>query len=103
MSFGVMGGAMQPQGHAQMIIRIFDYSQNPQAASDAPRWQVMKNLEIALEPGTRPDVMSELAARGHTLVTIEEPYFGGAQLIYRLEDGYCAASERRKDGPAVGF
>jgi gamma-glutamyltranspeptidase/glutathione hydrolase len=103
MSFGVMGGAMQPQGHAQMMIRIFDYNQNPQAASDAPRWQVMKNLEIALEPGARPEVMNELVARGHVLVTIDEPFYGGAQLIYRLEDGYCAGTERRKDGQAVGF
>jgi gamma-glutamyltranspeptidase / glutathione hydrolase len=103
MSFGVMGGAMQPQGHSQMMIRIFDYGQNPQAASDAPRWQVMKNLEIALEPGVRPSVIDDLVSRGHTLVTIDEPWYGGAQLIYRLDDGYCAASEKRKDGQAVGF
>lgn len=103
MSFGVMGGAMQPQGHAQMMIRIFDYRQNPQAASDAPRWQVVKGLDIAMESGTKPDVMNELASRGHVLTTIDEPMYGGAQLIYRLDDGYCAASERRKDGQAVGF
>ncbi|MHA1237533.1 MAG: gamma-glutamyltransferase family protein, partial [Candidatus Hodarchaeales archaeon] len=44
MSFGVMGGDMQPQGHAQMMIRIFEYGQNPQAACDAPRWKVMQGL-----------------------------------------------------------
>ena len=44
MSFGVMGGPMQPQGHAQMVIRLCDYDQNPQAASDAPRWRVAGGL-----------------------------------------------------------
>ncbi len=103
MSFGVMGGAMQPQGHAQMMVRIFDYGQNPQAAADAPRWQVIKELEIALEPGIGSDVRAELERRGHKIQHIEEPAYGGAQLIYKLEDGYCAASEPRKDGQAVGF
>jgi gamma-glutamyltranspeptidase/glutathione hydrolase len=103
MSYGVMGGAMQPQGHAQMMIRIFDYNQNPQAAADGPRWQVMQGLEIGLEPGIKPDVRAELERRGHTLVQIDEPMYGGAQLIYKLEDGYCAASEPRKDGQAVGY
>ena len=103
MSFGVMGGAMQPQGHAQMMIRIFDYSQNPQAAADAPRWQVMKGLEVALEPGIGPDVRVDLERRGHKIVSLAEPMYGGAQLIYRLDEGYCAGSEPRKDGQAVGF
>ena len=103
MSFGVMGGAMQPQGHAQMMIRIFDYGQNPQAAADAPRWQVMKDIEVALEPGFKPEVVNELISRGHKIVSIEESNFGGAQLIYKIADGYCAGSEPRKDGHAVGF
>ncbi|MDP2982364.1 MAG: gamma-glutamyltransferase [Candidatus Latescibacter sp.] len=103
MSFGVMGGAMQPQGHAQMMIRIFDYHQNPQAAADGPRWQVMKDLEVALEPRVKPETVNELAARGHKIVSIDEPMYGGAQLIYKLADGYCAGSEPRKDGQAVGF
>jgi len=103
MSFGLMGGAMQPQGHAQMMIRIFDYHQNPQAAADGPRWQVMKDLEVALEPRFKPDVVNELTSRGHKIVSIDEPMYGGAQLIYKLADGYCAGSEPRKDGQAVGF
>ncbi|MFA6473214.1 MAG: gamma-glutamyltransferase [Candidatus Latescibacterota bacterium] len=103
MSFGVMGGAMQPQGHAQMVTRIFDYRQNPQAAADAPRWQVIKDSEVALEPGFKPEVVNELISRGHKIVTIDESNFGGAQLIYKIDDGYCAGSEPRKDGHAVGF
>ena len=106
MSFGVMGGPMQPQGHAQMVVRICDYGQNPQTASDAPRWRVVEGLEVAVEKGFKPEVLDELTARGHQLTeTAPEASFsfGGAQLIYRLEDGYLAASDHRKDGQAVGF
>ena len=106
MSFGVMGGPMQPQGHAQMVVRLRDYGQNPQTASDAPRWRVVEGLEVAVEQGFGADVLSELGARGHQLTeTAPEASFsfGGAQLIYRLEGGYLAASDSRKDGQAVGF
>lgn len=103
MSFGVMGGSMQPQGHAQMMVRIFDYHQNPQAASDAPRWRVLKDMEVAFEPGLEPEVLKDLSSRGHRIKIIEDPVFGGAQIIYKLADGYCSASDHRKDGQAVGF
>lgn len=104
MSFGVMGAHMQPQGHVQMIIRIFDYGLNPQAASDAPRWHVFEDFRLALEPGLDPGVIEDLAKRGHTIEDDAPPYlFGGAQLIFKTEDGYCAASDHRKDGQAVGF
>jgi gamma-glutamyltranspeptidase/glutathione hydrolase len=104
MSFGVMGGSMQAQGHVQMMVRIFDYNQNPQAACDAPRWHVGENFQVALEPGTAPDVISDLKDRGQNILD-DPPFhlFGGAQLIYTLEDGYCAASDHRKDGQAVGY
>jgi gamma-glutamyltranspeptidase/glutathione hydrolase len=106
MSFGVMGGPMQPQGHAQMVIRLRDYAQNPQAASDAPRWQVMGGLSVAVERGFKAEVLDELRARGHELREASSDssmFFGGAQLIYRIEDGYVAASDYRRDGQAVGF
>ena len=104
MSFGVMGGHMQAQGHVQMMIRVFDYGQNPQTASDAPRWQVFKDGRIALEEGLPTSVMEELTRRGHQIITGQpESLFGGAQLICRLENGYCAASDHRKDGQAVGY
>ena len=104
MSFGVMGGSMQAQGHVQMMVRIFDYGQNPQAACDAPRWHVDENFQVALEPGTAPDVAGGLKSRGQNIMD-DPPFhlFGGAQLIYTLEDGYCAASDHRKDGQAVGY
>ncbi|CAB1063512.1 Gamma-glutamyltranspeptidase (EC @ Glutathione hydrolase (EC [Olavius sp. associated proteobacterium Delta 1] len=104
MSFGVMGGSMQAQGHVQMMVRIFDYNQNPQAACDAPRWHVDENFQVALEPGTAPDVISDLKDRGQKIMDAPPSHlFGGAQLIYALDDGYCAASDHRKDGQAVGY
>jgi gamma-glutamyltranspeptidase/glutathione hydrolase len=104
MSFGVMGGNMQPQGHVQMMVRIFDYIQNPQTACDAPRWYVDENFRIALEPGFSPQVVTELKRRGHSIIENPPSYlYGGAQLIYCLENGYCAASDHRKDGQALGF
>lgn len=105
MSFGVMGGHMQPQGHAQMMIRIFLHQQNPQAACDAPRWHVFNDFGIGLESGTRPEVFDGLADRGHRIETkLSQGLFGGAQLIYKLDNGcYVAASEPRKDGQTVGF
>ncbi|MDH3376563.1 MAG: gamma-glutamyltransferase family protein [Gammaproteobacteria bacterium] len=106
LSFGVMGGHMQPQGHVQMILRIFDHQQNPQTAADAPRWHVNKNFEIALEKGLPAEVRAELTQRGHRWIAdsdVSVGLFGGAQLIHRLDDGYCAGSDSRKDGQAVGY
>lgn len=104
MSFGLMGGPMQAQGHVQMVVRLADYGQNPQAAADAPRFRVLKEREVAIEKDLPAAVLDELERRGHQLKrTPRNPSFGGAQLIYRLEDGYCAASEPRKEGQAVGF
>jgi gamma-glutamyltranspeptidase/glutathione hydrolase len=102
MSFGVMGGPMQPQGHVQMMVRLADYGQNPQAAADAPRWRVVEGRKVYVEAGFAPDVLDDLRQRGHDL-EIQSMGFGGAQLILRLEDGYLGASEPRKDGQAVGF
>ncbi len=103
LSFGVMGGPMQPQGHVQMMTRIFGAGQNPQAACDAPRWRVMEGREVSFESGFNPAVLRELAARGHQIVEAARWGFGGAQLIYKLPGGYCAASDSRKDGAAVGL
>jgi gamma-glutamyltranspeptidase/glutathione hydrolase len=104
MSFGVMGGHMQPQGHVQIMTRIFDYRQNPQTACDAPRWFITEDMRLAVEPGFSPDVLDDLSKRGHRIVAgPPRNLFGGAQLIYNLGDCYLAASDHRKDGMAVGF
>ncbi|HET8986440.1 MAG TPA: gamma-glutamyltransferase family protein, partial [Trueperaceae bacterium] len=106
-SFGVMGGPMQTQGHVQMTVRMLLNGQNPQAASDAPRWQVMKGRELLVEPGFPASVVGDLLARGHELreTPPEQSFsYGGAQLIARLPGGgYIAGSDHRKDGQAVGF
>jgi gamma-glutamyltranspeptidase/glutathione hydrolase len=105
MAFGVMGGAMQPQGHSQVMIRMIDYRQNPQAAMDAPRWMVTGGLGVSLEPGFSEDVYETLRKRGHDLgiARTRNVTFGGGQAIYRLDDGYCGASDLRRDGQAVGW
>ncbi len=104
MAFGVMGAHMQAQGHLQMMVRIFSAAQNPQTAADAPRWYVAEDGRLSLEPGFAPGVRDELRRRGHSLAEGSPPsLFGGAQLVYRLPEGYCAASDPRKDGQAVGY
>ena len=102
-SYGVMGGHMQPQGHAQMMTRIFDSGQNPQAALDAPRWRWDRGLEVVVEEEMSVATREGLIQRGHQLQVEPPSSFGGGQIIYRLDDGYCAASEPRKDGQAVGY
>jgi gamma-glutamyltranspeptidase/glutathione hydrolase len=106
MSFGVMGGTMQPQGHVQVMVRVADHGQNPQAACDAPRWRVREGLEVELEPGVDPAVIAGLARLGHQVVQPDPASyfdFGAGQFIYRLPDCYLAASDPRRDGQAVGF
>ena len=106
LSFGVMGANMQPQGHVQMLVRLTDYSQNPQAAADAPRWKITEDQrQVMVEAGFEESVLADLAARGHDLVRAprDSTDFGAAQLVQRLEHGYLAASEWRRDGQAVGY
>jgi gamma-glutamyltranspeptidase/glutathione hydrolase len=103
MSFGVMGGAMQPQGQTQILVRMIDYHQNSQAASDAPRWCVLGGMEVAFEEGMNGEVVKNLENRGHEITIRDSSSFGGAQLIYKIDHGYCGASDHRKDGQAVGF
>ena len=105
MAFGVMGGFMQPQGHAQVLMRMADHDMNPQSALDAPRWQVESGLKVSIEPGFDAGVYEELRALGHDLTPMDKrnASFGRGQVIYKLDDGYCAGSDPRSDGQAVGF
>ena len=109
MSFGVMGGDMQPQGHAQTLVRMLDYRQNPQAACDAPRWRFNLQKKLNLEPGVPAATVQGLQQRGHVLDNLQDSYqdFGAGQFIWRLGDtaveGYAAASDSRRDGLAAGF
>ncbi|TXN59771.1 gamma-glutamyltransferase family protein [Methylobacterium sp. WL6] len=107
MSFGVMGGNMQPQGHVQTLVRMIDHAQNPQAACDAPRWRFNQGLEINAESAMPADTLDGLVARGHRVAVIRDSYqdFGAGQFIWRMGDpgveGYAAASDPRRDGQAV--
>jgi gamma-glutamyltranspeptidase / glutathione hydrolase len=104
MSFGVMGGPMQPQGHVQVMVRIADYGQNPQAACDGPRFRWVDGIQVACEPGFPPATLEDLRQRGHDLLTVDDyNAFGSCQAIWRLDDGYLAASDPRRDGQAVAF
>ena len=109
MSFGVMGGNMQPQGHLQSLVRMLDYRQHPQAACDAPRWRHQAGLEINVEATMNPTTVQGLAGRGHRIDVINDSYqdFGAGQFIWRLGsaavEGYMAASDARRDGQAAGW
>ena len=109
MSFGVMGGDMQPQGHLQTILRMLSYRQQPQAACDAPRWKVNRDFSLDVESNMNATTVQGLSNLGHTLKKIDDPYmdFGAGQFIWRLsddiEDGYIAASDPRRDGQAAVY
>jgi len=114
-SFGLMGGGMQPQGHVQIVVNLLDFGMNLQEAGDAPRihhfgssqptGEVMKDGGIVnLETGFDYEVIRDLMSRGHTIQFARGPY-GGYQAIKRdPESGvYYGASESRKDGQAAGY
>lgn len=106
MSFGLMGGPMQAQGHLQMMLRILRYKQNPQAAADAPRWRIESGLKVAVERSFDPQVIEALRAKGHD-VEVEDPSgvfaFGGAQIIQRTAHGYVGGTDPRKDGLVAAY
>jgi gamma-glutamyltranspeptidase/glutathione hydrolase len=101
-AFGVMGGTMQPQGHTQVMSRMFVSGQNPQAAIDAPRWRYGDG-ELWIEAAMPAAARKGLTARGHKLVEMPPLDFGAAEIIRRVEHGYVAATETRRDGSAVGL
>jgi gamma-glutamyltranspeptidase / glutathione hydrolase len=109
MSFGVMGGNMQPQGHLQTLVRMLDHGQDPQAACDAPRWRFDGRMSVEVEPEMKRDTVQGLIALGHHIEPRFDTYMdlGSGQFIWRLGDpgseGYVAASDSRRDGLAAGF
>jgi gamma-glutamyltranspeptidase/glutathione hydrolase len=115
MSFGVMGGSMQPQGHAQIVINMVDFGMNLQEAGDAPRirhdgssqptgTRMTDGGVVNLESGFSQESIRELMKRGHR-VQNSNGGFGGYQAILRNEKNgvYIGASESRKDGQAAGY
>jgi len=106
MSFGVMGGPMQPQGHLQLALRVILHGEDPQSAIDASRWRVVSGRTVAVEAEFDPGLIEGLRALGHDVV-VDPPdsvfAFGGAQIVQRAAFGYVGGSDPRKDGQAVGF
>ncbi len=104
-AFGVMGGPIQPQGHVQTLVRMLDHGMNAQAALDAPRWRWNREGTLDLEPSFDAGVRAGLAALGHRVVQSSDSYFdfGAGQFVVKLDDGYLAASDPRRDGQAAGF
>ncbi len=104
MSFGLMGATMQPQGHLQLVVRIVDQGQNPQAACDGPRFRWTQGTQVLYEAGLPTSTLADLRQRGHQLVAADDYQpFGSCQAIWRLDDGYLAVSDPRRDGQAAGF
>ena len=106
MSFGVMGGFMQPQGHLQVVANVVDFGMNPQQALDAPRFRFDEGYKVAVESGVGEKTSANLRSRGHDLtVTSEGLGFGGGQIImvHRETGVLMGGSDPRKDGCAVGY
>ena len=112
-SFGLMGGAMQPQGHAQIVINLIDFGMNLQEAGDAPRIRhagssqptgeiMLDGGYISLENGFSQSTRDQLLKMGHKL-EYDKGSFGGYQAIMLKDGVYFGASESRKDGQASGY
>jgi gamma-glutamyltranspeptidase/glutathione hydrolase len=107
MSFGVMGGFVQPQGHVQVICNMLDFGMNPQQALDAPRYVWNDGALVDLEDGIADDVRASLAKMGHAVIARDDPrrYYGGGQIIAIDEESgaLLGGTEPRKDGVAIGY
>ena len=116
MAFGLMGGDMQPQGHAQIIVNLIDLGMNLQEAGDAIRFHHTGSTEptgtvmtdggvLHIEDGLPASVLEELKRRGHVLAPESVGAYGGYQAIWRdpVTGIYSGATEKRKDGCALGY
>jgi gamma-glutamyltranspeptidase / glutathione hydrolase len=104
--FGVMGGYMQPQGHAQVVMNTVDFHLNPQAALDAPRWQWMEGKKVTVEPTFPNHIAQALARKGHQIeVTLDGGGFGRGQIIWRdPKTGVLSGgTEARTDGAIAAY
>jgi len=114
-SFGLMGGAMQPQGHAQIVVNLVDFGMNLQEAGDAPRihhtspsqptgGKMTEGGVLNLESGFPEETIRELLRKGHKIAPAIGPFGGYQAIMYNAEnDVYYGASESRKDGQAAGY
>ncbi len=116
LSYGVMGGAMQPQGHVQILLNMIDFGMNLQEAGDAPRIQhdgsteptgqntgMIDGGEVDLETGFPIETIRALMRKGHSVRFADGPYGGYQAIMVNPNGGYVGASESRKDGQAAGY
>lgn len=116
LSYGVMGGAMQPQGHVQILLNMIDFGMNLQEAGDAPRIQhdgstepagqgtaMTDGGEVDLESGFPIETIRALMRKGHSVRFADGPYGGYQAIMVNPDGGYVGASESRKDGMAAGY
>ncbi len=115
-AFGVMGGDMQPQGHAQVLMNMIDYGMSTQQAGEQPRVQHFGSSDpwgdkkknggsVGIEADIEQDVIRELKLKGHKIAEVGKGRYGGYQAIWREDEPlrYFAGSDPRKDGSAVGY
>jgi gamma-glutamyltranspeptidase / glutathione hydrolase len=105
-AFGCVGGDMQPQGQIQFLCNLIDFGMNVQDAIDAPRWRYEgTGADLAMEAGFSPEIVNELASRGHQITGRNNGFFGGAQaiLIHPEYGTFQGGSDSRRDGCAIGF
>ncbi len=105
MTYGVMGGSMQPQGHVQVLLNMVEFGMNIQEAIEAPRFRHYDDNTVELEPEIGPDVRNKLTAMGHKITPHEQGSYGGGQgIVLKKETGVkMGGSDFRKDGCAVGW
>lgn len=103
LAFGVMGGAIQPQGHVQVLLNLLEFGMDLQEAIDAARFRHYDGLRVALEAPIGADVRAGLEKLGHRVTMLTPDNAGGSQAVMRLIKGWAAGSDPRKDGMAAGW
>jgi gamma-glutamyltranspeptidase/glutathione hydrolase len=103
MTFGLMGGSMQAQGHTQFLINMIVFGMDVQQAQDAGRFRSNDGVRVSVEGAVPDSVIAGLRALGHEVTIARPTQFGGSQAIVKLLRGYAAGSDPRKDGHAAGY
>jgi gamma-glutamyltranspeptidase/glutathione hydrolase len=103
LAFGVMGGAIQPQGHVQVLLNLLEFGMDLQQSIDAARFRHYDGLRVALEAPIGDSVRAGLQKLGHRVVLLTPDNAGGGQAVMRLIKGWAAGSDPRKDGMAAGW
>jgi gamma-glutamyltranspeptidase/glutathione hydrolase len=105
MSFGVMGGAIQPQGHVQVLTNLIDMGMNLQQAIEAPRYRYLGGTRVLFEDAMTESIINSLIGKGHQRASESGASMGGGQaiMIDPATGALMGASDPRKDGMALGY